>query len=142
VTAATPGDAAAWRRRVVPVPGLMDPLPLAYSQCVVAGPLVFLAAQMGTDEHGHVVPGGFAAQVTRSFHNIRVALERVGCGFEHVLSMTSYVTDMRYAGELVRIRRDILGESPPAGALVGVAQLAWPEAWVSIQVTAVLPATP
>jgi enamine deaminase RidA (YjgF/YER057c/UK114 family) len=56
--------------------------------------------------------------------------------------MTSYVTDMRYAGELVRIRRDILGESPPAGALVGVAQLAWPEAWVSIQVTAVLPATP
>jgi enamine deaminase RidA (YjgF/YER057c/UK114 family) len=138
------GDAvgAPWPRRVVEVPGLMDPGPLAYSQCVLAGPLVFVAAQMGVDEHGQVVPGGFAAQAVRSFHNIGLALARVGCGFADVVFMTSYVTDMRHSGELVRIRRDVLGDAPPAGALVGVDELAWPEAAVSIQVTAVRPAAP
>lgn len=117
----------------------MDPRPLAYSQCVVAGPLVFVAAQMGIDETGTVVDGGFAAQVERTFHNIGLALAQVGCGFGDVAFMNSYVTDMRYSPELVRIRSRVLGEQPPAGALLGVSQLPWPEALVSIQVTAVRP---
>lgn len=136
------GAGAPWHRRVVQVPGLMDPGPLAYSQCVVAGPLVFVAAQMGVDDHGQIVPGGFTAQAVRAFHNIGVALAEVGCGFEDVVFMTSYVTDMRCSGELVRIRRDVLGDAPPAGALVGVDELPWPEAAVSVQVTAVRSAAP
>lgn len=137
MSATSPG--AVWRRRALEVPGLVDPRPMAYSQCLVAGSLVFVAAQMGIDGTGAVVEGGFAAQAKRALHNIGLALAEVGCGFGDVAFMNSYVTDMRYAPELVRIRAGVLGEHPPAGALLGVAQLPWPEALVSIQVTAVRP---
>jgi enamine deaminase RidA (YjgF/YER057c/UK114 family) len=123
----------------VAVPGLMDPGPFAYSQCVLAGPLIFVAGQMGVDELGRVVSPDFAGQVTQTFRNIERALHEVGSDLDHVVNMTTFLTDMRYAGELVRIRREMFDGSPPAGALVGVDSLAWPEVSVEIQAIAVLP---
>jgi 2-iminobutanoate/2-iminopropanoate deaminase len=120
----------------------MDPDPFAYSQCVVAGPLVFVAGQMGVDEQGRVVSPDFAAQLTQTFRNLGHALRAVGSDLDHVVSMTTYLTDMRYAPELVRIRGEVFGGSPPAGALVGVDHLAWPELSVEIQAVAVLPDRP
>jgi 2-iminobutanoate/2-iminopropanoate deaminase len=131
-----------WRPRAIRVPGLMDPDPFAYSQCVVAGPLVFVAGQMGVDELGSVVAPDFAGQLTQTFRNIERALHAVGSDLDHVVSMTTFLTDMRYAADLVRIRAEVFGGAPPAGALVGVDQLAWPELSVEIQAVAVLPDHP
>lgn len=134
-----PAAASSWEPRRLAVPGLLDPAPLAYSQCVVVGPLVFVAGQMGVDADGKIVPGGFEPQLRKAFDNVSVALAEAGTSLDRVVLMTTYLTDLRHSAELVRIRREYLAAAAPAGALVGVSQLPWPEVTVSLQMIAVLP---
>jgi enamine deaminase RidA (YjgF/YER057c/UK114 family) len=75
-------------------PGL--PPPRGYSQVVeVTGPgrTVYIAGQIGLDASGKVADG-FRAQATQVFENLKIALAAVGAGFDHVVKLNGYMTDI------------------------------------------------
>ena len=70
--------------------------PTAYSQVVeVNGPhrIIFIAGQTGVDAGGKAVQD-FRAQAMQVFENIKTALNSVGGDFEHVVKITTYLTDI------------------------------------------------
>ena len=127
-----------WKKRVVPVPELKDPvLKPSHVHCVVAGPLVFVAGQTGW--RNGAISDVFADQVRQAFDNVGVALKAAGAGLEDIVLMTVYLTDVRYQPEFSKIRREVLGDHLTSSATIGINQLFDPRALIEIQATAVLP---
>jgi enamine deaminase RidA (YjgF/YER057c/UK114 family) len=69
---------------------------------------------------------------------MQTILEAAGGSLDNLVTMTVFITDIRYGDEFVRLRGEILQRDYPASALIGVSQLANPEALVEIQALAVL----
>ncbi|HWF23765.1 MAG TPA: RidA family protein [Acidimicrobiales bacterium] len=123
-------------RRMVDIEGLPATRSLAYANAVVAGDLIFVAGQAGTDESGRVVSPDFEAQTRRTFENIGVALAAAGSDLSRILTMTVFITDWRYGPEFIRVRGELLGENLAASATIGIGQLAVPDMLVEVQCTA------
>ena len=69
---------------------------------------------------------------------MRLILEAAGGSLDDLVTMTVFVTDIRYGDEFVRLRGEILKRDFPASALIGISQLAAPEALIEIQAPVVL----
>jgi enamine deaminase RidA (YjgF/YER057c/UK114 family) len=110
----------------------------AYSHGVRAGSTLYLAGQTGTDTPPPAGVGRFEAQTRRAFARMHTILEAAGGTLDNLVTMTVFITDIRYGDEFVRLRGEILGRDFPASALIGVSQLANPDALVEIQAIAVL----
>lgn len=126
-----------WVKRVVPVPDLFDSRPYGFEHCVAVGPLVFVAGQTAWDPVAKSIPLEFAAQVRRTFENVRTALVAAGAKLEDLVAMTVFLTDARYSDEFRRLRIEILGDHLATSALITVAQLGQPAELIEIQATAV-----
>lgn len=126
-------------KQIVQPVDLPDPGPSrAYSHGVRAGNLLFLAGQTGHDAQVTPGVGRFEAQTRRTFERMRLILESAGGSLDHLVTMTVFVTDIRFGDEFVRLRGEILKRDFPASALIGISQLAAPEALIEIQGVAVL----
>jgi 2-iminobutanoate/2-iminopropanoate deaminase len=117
---------------------LPDPSARAYSHGVRVGTLLFLAGQTGSNANREVAAGDFEAQTRQAFANMRTVLEAAGGTLNNLVTMTVFITDMRYGDEFVRLRGEILGRDFPASALIGVSQLAPRNGLLEIQAIAVL----
>ena len=115
---------AAQDRQVLHGPGEVRGLP--FSSAVRVGNLLFLAGQTGIDANGHMAAGDFAAQTRQTFANMQTVLEAAGGTLDNLVTMTVFITDMRYGDEFTRLRGEILKRDFPASALIGVSQLAPP----------------
>ena len=126
-------------KTIVKPAGLPDPGPTrAYSHGVRTGNTLYLAGQTGTDAEAQAGQSRFEAQTRRAFERMRLILEAAGGMLDNLVTMTVFITDIRYGDEFVRLRGEILQRDFPASALIGVSQLANPEALVEIQAIAVL----
>ena len=126
-------------KQIVRPAGLPDPsVTRAYSHGVRAGNLLFLAGQTGHDAQAEPRLGRFEAQTRRAFARMQTILETAGGSLDNLVTMTVFITDIRYGDEFVRLRGEILKRDFPASALIGVAQLANPEALIEIQAVAAL----
>jgi enamine deaminase RidA (YjgF/YER057c/UK114 family) len=103
---------------------------------VRAGNLLFLAGQTGTDQPSPAGPGRFEFQVRRSFARMQTILEAAGGSLDNLVTMTVFITDIRYGDEFVRLRGEILQRDFPGSALIGVSHLAHPDALLEIQAIA------
>jgi 2-iminobutanoate/2-iminopropanoate deaminase len=110
----------------------------AYSHGVRVGNLLFLAGQTGQDAEPRPGVGRFEAQTRRVFERMRLILEAAGGSLDNLVTMTVFVTDMRYGDEFVRLRGEILQRDFPASALIGISQLAAQDALLEIQAVAAL----
>ena len=123
-------------------PGLTQPA--AYSQVVeVNGPhrLVFVAGQTGVDPSGKAEPG-FRAQAVQAFTNIKTALASVGGSMDHVVRITTYLTDIQQDADMYReVRAAFLANKSvlPASTLVQVTRLADPSYLIEVDAVAILP---
>jgi len=109
------------------------------AQGVRTGNLLFLAGQGAQNREGQVPePADFEAQVRRTFANMQAVLEAAGGTLANIVTMTTFLVDMRRAPEFARLRREILGSDFPADALIGVSQLWDPALMLEIQAIAVL----
>jgi enamine deaminase RidA (YjgF/YER057c/UK114 family) len=123
-------------------PGMSSPP--AYSHVVeVNGPhrTVYLAGQTGADASGKVA-GDFRAQAVQVFENIKTALASVGGGFEHVVKLNSYLTNMEANGAAYReVRASYFPNRSalPASTLLQISRLANPAYLLEVEVIAVLP---
>lgn len=126
-------------KEIIRTTALPDPGPTrAYSQGVRIGNLLFLAGQLGHDAEARPGQGRFEAQTRRVFERLGLVLEAAGGSLDDLVTMTVFVTDLRYGDEFVRLRGEILRRDFPASALIGVSALAAPEALIEIQAVAAL----
>jgi len=118
--------------------------PAAYSQVVeVNGPhrLVFVAGQTGVDANGKAAKE-FRAQAMQAFTNIKTALASVGGTMDHIVKLTTYLTDIQQDADVYReLRASFLANKNalPASTLVQVTRLADPSYLIEVDATAILP---
>ena len=122
-------------------PGLSAPRGYSHVVEVTApGRMVYIAGQTGVDAGGRV-PEGFRAQATQVFENLKIALASAGAGFEHVVKLNSYLTDIPAQLPTLReVRENYLNKAaPPASTTVQVSALADPRYMIEVEATAILP---
>jgi len=118
--------------------------PPTYSHVVeVNGPhrTIYLAGQTGVDANGKVAEG-FRAQIVQVMENLKTALASVGGGFEHVVKLTSYLTNIEANGaEFREVRGSYFPNKNalPASTLVQISRLANPAFLVEVEAIAILP---
>tara|TARA_R110002096_G_scaffold12665_11_gene45294 strand:+ start:87 stop:479 length:393 start_codon:yes stop_codon:yes gene_type:complete len=120
------------------------PRPKGYSNGIAAsGRQVYVAGQIGWDEHGVIVSDEFAAQFRKVLENTLAVLAEAGAGPEHIVRMTGYVTsrdEYLAAGAAIGvIWKELMGRNYPVMAFVEVSALMEPGAKIEIESTAVVP---
>jgi reactive intermediate/imine deaminase len=118
------------------VAGLGEPLS-HYTDAVRFGDLLFISGVAPLDEAGKVVGGDDPAEQTRQvFRNMKKVLDAAGAGFEDILRVTVYLTDVADRTRINPVRKEYFGATRPASTLIGVAQLAVPGMKVEIEAIA------
>ncbi|HEY8694372.1 MAG TPA: RidA family protein [Chloroflexota bacterium] len=126
-------------KQIIQPDGLNVPGPTrSYSHAVRNGNLLFLAGQTGNDAPAQAGMGRFEAQTRRAFARMQMILEAAGGSLDNLVTMTVFITDIRFGDEFVRLRGEILKRDFPASALIGVSHLANTEALLEIQAVAAL----
>jgi enamine deaminase RidA (YjgF/YER057c/UK114 family) len=97
-----------------------------YSQATVAASnanIIYIAGQIGITDGG---PNDFEAQVDRSFENLVAALNAAGGRVDDVVKITLLIKghNQEKLEYLVKKRREVFGENPPASTLIPVTALA------------------
>ena len=126
---------------VIHPPGF--PPPRGYSNGILAeGRLLFVAGQVGWNEHAELVSSRFADQFDQALANAIAVVMTAGGKPQAIVRLTIYVIDkeeyiasQREIGERYRAR---MGRHYPAVTLVEVKALLEPGALVEIEATAVL----
>ena len=109
-----------------------------YSGAVVAGPLVFVAGQVGVDPPTGTVPAGVRLQTQVVLSNIEAKLAKAGCGLKDVVKTTVFLADIRAFEEMNEVYRAAFAPNFPARSTIE-ARLARPELLVEIEVIAYRP---
>ena len=105
-----------------------------------AGKVLFCAGQTSVDSDGNPQhPGDMAAQIALAADNLEAVLQEAGMSLGDVVRLNFYTTDVDafFANAGVLGSRTAAVGVAPAGTLLGVARLAFPELMIEIEATAV-----
>ena len=116
--------------------------PLGHSNGVEArGRQIFLAGQVGWNEHSVMTSRDLVGQVRQALVNIATLLAEAQAGPEHITRMTWYLVDkhdyLRHLPEIGRVYREVIGRQFPPMTALQVQSLMEDDALVEIEVTAV-----
>jgi len=75
--------------------------------------LLFISGQIPIDTEG-ATPFGFEAQCRQAWRNLVTVLRSAGLGVEHLVKVTTFLSDRKYAEINSEVRRQLLGEHRPA----------------------------
>ena len=121
-------------------PGVFDPA--TYSQGIKvtqAHTILFLSGQVAyTADGSPAFRGDFKAQARGAYESIKALVESQGATMNHIVKITTYVTDMRYRVDLAPIREEFFGKKGPASTLVEISALAHPDWLIEIEAIAVI----
>jgi reactive intermediate/imine deaminase len=118
------------------VEGLNEPIS-HYTDAVRYGDLLFVSGVAPLDATGKLVGGeDVAAQTRQVLRNMGKILAAAGAGFEDVLKVTVYLTDIADRAKINPVRQEFFGKTRPASTLIGVASLAVPGMKVEIEAVA------
>jgi enamine deaminase RidA (YjgF/YER057c/UK114 family) len=120
------------------------PRPKGYANGVAAsGRTVFVAGQIGWDEHEQIVGEDFADQFRQVLVNTLAVLAEANAGAQHICRMTWFITSrdeyLAAAPTLGMHWKALMGRTFPTMAVVVVAGLIEAGAKVEIETTAVIP---
>ena len=94
-----------------------------YSQGVMAGDLLYLSGNIGTDPATGKAPAAFADAARQSLANLEKVLKAAGLGWPDVVKVNVYVKDMARYEEFNGIYTSALPSPFPARTFLGVADL-------------------
>jgi reactive intermediate/imine deaminase len=117
------------------------PLKGYYSNAVkvAAGPLLFISGQVSVAADGTIVGAGdLRAQAEQVLANIGAILAANDAGFDDVVKVLVYVTDIRAFDEITDIRLKCFPKDGPASAIIEVTNLAHPDFMIEIEAVAVV----
>ncbi|MGW3077671.1 MULTISPECIES: RidA family protein [unclassified Kitasatospora] len=112
-----------------------------YTQVVHgSGRIVQVSGQVAFDEHRNLVGAGDPkAQARQIFENLRRCLAAAGAGFDDVVKLTYFMTDISYISAIREARDECLGSGPlPASSAMQVAALFLPEVLIEIEAMAIV----
>jgi len=120
------------------------PRPKGYSNGVeTSGRLVFVAGQIGWDEHEQIVSDDFGDQFRQVLLNTLAVLGEAGAGPEHITRMTWFITSrdeyMAAQAQLGAAWKALMGRNYPTMSVIIVSGLVEVRAKVEIESTAVVP---
>ena len=131
--------AARMSREEIRVEGLAEPIS-HFTDAVRAGGFLFVSGIVAVDGEGRLVGGDdVVAQTRQVFENMRAVLAAGGCGFEDVVKVTVFLTDIDDRPLINPVRQEVFGSTRPASTLVEVPRLAVPGAKVEIECVALVP---
>jgi 2-iminobutanoate/2-iminopropanoate deaminase len=126
-------------RREIRVDGLAEPIS-HFTDAVQAGGLLFVSGIVAVDGEGRLVGGeDVVAQTRQVFENMRAVLTAAGCGFDDVVKVTVFLTDVDDRPLINPVRQEVFGASRPASTLVEVSRLAVEGAKVEVEAVALVP---
>jgi len=126
-------------RKEIRVEGLAEPIS-HYTDAVLAGGFLHVSGIVAVDGDGRLVGGDdVVAQTRQVFENMRAVLAATGCGFEDVVKVTVFLTDMGDRATINPLRQEVFGPTRPASTLVEVPRLAVDGAKVEIECVALVP---
>jgi len=111
-----------------------------FTDAVRAGNLLYVSGIVAVDSEGRLVGGAdVVAQSRQVFENMRAVLAAAGCGFEDVVKVTIFLTDVDDRPRINPVRQEVFGATRPASTLVEVPHLAVDGAKVEIECVALVP---
>ena len=126
-------------RQEIRVKGLSEPIS-HYTDAVRAGGFLYVSGVVAVDAEGQLVGGDdVVAQTRHVFETMRTVLAAGGCGFEDVVKVTIFLTDVDDRPKINPVRQEVFGATRPASTLVEVPRLAIPGAKVEIECVALVP---
>jgi 2-iminobutanoate/2-iminopropanoate deaminase len=126
-------------REEIRVASLAEPMS-HFTDAVRAGGFLHVSGVIAVDGEGNLVGGDdVAAQTRQVLENMRAILEAGGCGFQDVVKVTIFLTDVDDRPLINPLRQEAFGSARPASTLVEVARLVLPEARVEIECVALVP---
>jgi 2-iminobutanoate/2-iminopropanoate deaminase len=126
-------------REEISVDGLAEPMS-HYTDAVRAGGFLHLSGIVAVDAEGQLVGGDdVVAQTRQVLENMRAVLAAGGCGFEDVVKVTIFLTDIDDRPLINPLRQLAFGSTRPASTLVEVPRLAVEGAKVEIECIALVP---
>jgi 2-iminobutanoate/2-iminopropanoate deaminase len=126
-------------RREIRVDGLAEPIS-HFTDAVIARGFLYVSGIVAVDGDGRLVGGAdVVAQTRQVFENMGAVLEAAGCGFEDVVKVTVFLTDVDDRARINPVRMEVFGDARPASTLVEVPRLAVEGAKVEIECVAVVP---
>jgi 2-iminobutanoate/2-iminopropanoate deaminase len=126
-------------REEIRVEGLAEPIS-HFTDAVLSGDLLFVSGVVAVDGEGRLVGGDdVVAQARQVFANMRAVLSAAGCGFEDVVKVTVFLTDMDDRPKINPVRQEVFGSTRPASTLVEVVRLAVEGAKIEVEAIAVTP---
>ena len=126
-------------REEIRVASLAEPMS-HFTDAVRAGGFLHVSGVIAVDGEGNLVGGDdVAAQTRQVLENMRAILEAGGCGFQDVVKVTIFLTDVDDRPLINPVRQEAFGSARPASTLVEVSRLVLPEAKVEIECVALVP---
>ncbi len=110
-----------------------------YSHAVISGKTIYISAQLPLDRSGNLVgPNDPAAQARQVFTNLQNVLEAAGATLEHVVKLTTYLTDIAYRPPAMEVRNQFFGTHRAPSILAIVSQLPREDILIEVDGIAVL----
>jgi 2-iminobutanoate/2-iminopropanoate deaminase len=134
VLAAAAFPASAQKKPVVPQE--MERKDAPFSPGILSGGALYVSGQMGTDPKTNQVPDDFDAEMRLALDRAGLILKAAGMGFEDVVSVQVYLTDVDLFPRMNAVYSTYFKEPRPARATVGVLKLVLPKAHVEISMIA------
>ena len=95
-----------------------------FSPGLMVGNMLFVAGQTGQDlKNNGAIPDDFEAEVKQTLENIGLVLKEGGMGFDHVVSVNVYLTDMELFQRMNGVYTTYFKEPRPVRTTVGIAKL-------------------
>jgi enamine deaminase RidA (YjgF/YER057c/UK114 family) len=126
-------------REIIQPKGLWDPRP-RYAQVLRSGKHAWIAGQVSVDENGSTVGAGdIEAQTRQVFENLSRALESVGAGFDDVVKLHVYSTDIDAHYSTIAAFRTMHFSTPVPSTTLQVPRLVRTEWLLEIEAEVLLP---
>lgn len=99
---------------------------------------LYISGQFSHHADGEFVGvGDIEAQVRQTLNNLDSVLEQFGATQSNLAYVELYLTDAQAHGEIaIELFKEYVGEHRPAGSMIGVTYLAFPEQLVEIRAVA------
>ena len=98
------------------------------------GRLVYISGQVAWDADGNVVgKGDIRAQTLQVFQNLRRVLQTAGGDMEHLLKITTYITNIDNFPAVVEARSSVFSGQLPASTLIVVKSLFHPDFLIEVE---------
>ena len=120
----------------------LDPVPQDSRSTAVkvkGGTMLFLAGHTASQPRPDADLGNFETQFKATFDKIKNTLSNAGATVDDIVSMSVFLTDLRYIPEFNKLTKELFKKGYPAVTFVEVSHLARPQSLMEVQPIAAIP---